>query len=188
MKQILFKFLFSVSSFSWVLLFLLVNNKFNIPNFNLEEKIWSYNVIFFEFLKYLLLFLIVIWFAKLILFLSIKYLKEWKKWETSTVSKIKPIEWVFLPIYIWLFVIALSFNSITWMDSYFLIGVLFLFWLLFENISYFNPFFLFFWYNFYEVETKDWVTVILILKRSSIKNTNKIEKLIRINDFTFLQY
>lgn len=187
MKQVFFKFLFSVSSFSWVLLFLFINNKSNIPVIELEKFIWDYNVMIFEFLKYLFILILVVLFSKFILFLSIKFLKEWENWETAEISKIKPVEWVFLPIYIGLFVIALSFTDITWVDSYFLIWVLFIFWLWFENVSYFNPFFIFLWYSFYEIETKDWITVMLILKKSSLKKIEKVDNLIRINDFTFLQ-
>ncbi|PID87361.1 hypothetical protein CSB07_01575 [Candidatus Gracilibacteria bacterium] len=186
-KEWIFKILFSLSSFSGVLLFLFVNTNINIPFIELNKLIGKYNLGVFEFIKYFLIFFCVLIFAKIVLFLSNRYLQLENDLDTVKVLKIKPVEGVYLPIYIGLFVIALSFTNINLVNSYFLITLLFIFWLNFENVAYFNPFFIFLGYSFYEVETEDGITIMLILRRKGIKKMKKIEKLIRINDFTFLQ-
>ena len=104
------------------------------------------------------------------------------------IKKIKPAEWIFLPVYIWLFAVALSFSEDKLnIETIFLIILLFIFWLKLESISYFNPFWLFLGFHYYEVESSNNITFILITKEKGLKYGKELNNLIRINDFTFLK-
>lgn len=105
-----------------------------------------------------------------------------------SIKKIKPAEWIFLPVYIWLFAVALSFseNKLN-IETIFLIILLFIFWLKLEATSYFNPFWLFIGFHYYEVESSNNIVFILITKEKGLKHGKELNNLIRINDFTFLK-
>lgn len=182
MQTALFRLLFSLSSFLGILLFLVININFNIPYIEISKPMDCSTLMF---LKYLLMSAAVIIFAKIVLALSKKFLE---KSDNLAVKKIKPVEGVFLPIYIGLFVIALSFNEGFSPQTCFLILFLFVLWVLFENVAYFNPFFLFWGYRFYEVESVNDVTILVITKKKDIKKIRELKNLIRINNFTFLEY
>jgi len=184
MKSAIFKFLFSLSSFSGILLFLVINKCVDIPYINMPAHP-PVNDFTLSFIKYLIILLIIVLFAKIVLWLSEKALE---KSDNIQVRKIKPAEGVFLPIYIGLFVIALSFNDGLSAQTCFLIFLLFILWLLFENVSYFNPFFLFWGYRFYEIESSNDITTIIISKRKDLKRMKEFKNLTRINNFTFLEY
>jgi hypothetical protein len=138
---------------------------------------------FVPFLDYLIVTLAIVILAKFILWLGAKSLGAT---DTIKVSRIKPAEGMFLPVYIGLFVIALSFNQGLSLNTGFLLIFLFLLWMLFEGVSYFNPFLLFWGYRFYEVETENGVTVIIITKRKDLKKIKEFPALVRVNNFTFL--
>jgi hypothetical protein len=160
----------------------MISNKVDIPYLNLSNLLPTPFVLFLA--KYVAATIAVLVFAWLVVWLSAKFLD---KGDTVQVSKIKPAEGVFLPVYIGLFVIALSFNQGISLESMFLIVFLFALWLHFENVSYFNPFLLFFGYRFYEVESESNISIIVITKRKDIKIIETFENLIRVNNFTFLE-
>ena len=184
MKTLLFRFLFSLSSFSGILLFLVINRNTGVPYVEMPNVTNISPVVFF-FIKYLIILFNIILFAKFVLWLSEKILE---KSDNIQVKKIKPAEGIFLPIYIGLFVIALSFSDGFSVQTCFLILFLFVLWLLFENVSYFNPFFLFCGYRFYEIESDNNLTVMIITKRKDLKKIERFTNLTRINNFTFLEY
>lgn len=136
--------------------------------------------------KYILVTLLVLFFAKLVLYLGKLLLKT--EGNISKIKKIKPMEGQFLPVYIGLFVIALSFNDKLTVSSLFLILILFILWISFETVSYFNPFFIIWGYRFYEIETVDNITSIIITKRKDVKSISQFKNLTRLNNFTFLEY
>lgn len=185
MKNILFKFLFSLSSFSGVLMFLLINRNINLPIISTPEII-NLNYEFLLVSKFVFVFLTVIFFAWIVLFLGKKYLGV--EGSIEKIEKIKPLEGQFLPVYIGLFVIALSFNDGFSIQAIFLIFVLFILWLCFEAVAYFNPFFILLGYRFYEIETEDKITSIIITKRKDVKRIKEFKNLTRLNNFTFLEY
>lgn len=187
MKTKLIKLLFSLSSFSGVIMFLLINNNLNIPFIQIEDLTQiSIPTRWVMLFKYILVTLCVILFAKIVLFAGKKTLKT--EGNISDVVKIKPMEGQFLPVYIGLFVIALSFSGELTISSIFLIVILFILWVSFETVSYFNPFFTILGYRFYEIETKDSVTSIIITKRKDVKQISQFTNLTRLNNFTFLEY
>lgn len=185
MKNWLFKFLFSLSSFLGVIMFLLINRNINLPFISFPQMI-DLPSSFILILKYIFVFSLTAFFAKSILFLGKKFLE--KEGSIENIEKIRPMEGQFLPVYIGLFVIALSFNDGLTIQAFFLIFVLFILWLCFETVSYFNPFFIIWGYRFYEIETKEKITSIIITKRKDIKHIDKFEDLTRLNNFTFLEY
>jgi hypothetical protein len=187
MKNKLIKLLFSLSSFSGVIMFLLINNNLNIPFVrvkDLTEKIIPTELVML--FKYLLVTLCVVLFAKLVLYIGKKAFKT--EGNITDIIKVKPMEGQFLPVYIGLFVIALSFNGELTISSIFLIVILFILWVSFETVSYFNPFFIILGYRFYEIETIDNITSIIITKRKDVKQIAQFTNLTRLNNFTFLEY
>lgn len=177
------RFLLSLSSFSWMLFFLLVWKKIDIPYVNLTYKYLSF-LNNFVFIKYVIIFIFFVFFAWFVLWVARKYIIPS---DNVKVIDIKPIEWTFLPVYIGLFVIALSFDNNLYPETIFLLLILFIFWLFLESVSYFNPFFLIFWYRFYEIKSESNITIILIIKRKDLKIINEIDWLRRINNFTYLK-
>lgn len=182
MKTKLVRFFLSGSSFLWVVFFLFVWKKIDIPTFS-SENFCYFSYINCVLIKYLCFLFIIYGIA----YFSLKFAKTLKNTERMEIKEIKPIESTFLPVYIWLFVIALSFDSSLSVETIFLLFILFLFRRYLDSVSYFNPFFLFFWYRFYEVKSSFWLTLMLITKEKDLKSTDSIEWLIRINNFTFLQ-
>jgi hypothetical protein len=65
-------------------------------------------------------------------------------------------------------------------------GIIFIF-VLFSRISYFNPLFFLFGYNFFYVVNSDKIKVLLITKKQ-LKNPKdvKFENIKRINNYTFM--
>ncbi len=185
MKNILFKFLFSLSSFSGVLMFLCINRNIDVPFIKAPEILIS-NIQFVIVIKFLLIFLGLLAFAKFVLIMGKKKLEV--EGAISNIEKIKPLEGQYLPVYIGLFVIALSFNDGLSIQAIFLIFILFILWLFLESIVYFNPFFIILGYRFYEIETKNKITSIIITKKRDLKKVDNFQNLIRLNNFTFLEY
>lgn len=185
MKSFLFRIWFSLSSFSWILLFFLINKDVSIPFIDIGIKsnyLW---------IKYVIIFIIIFFYARLILYYSYKKLGKSDtlqliNWDKK--GELKPAEWVFLPVYIWLFVVALELGNPFTLEISILLIFLFILWCFFEWVSYFNPIFLFFWYRFYEIKDVNNINYMLITKRKDMKSLRNFSKLTRINNFTFLEY
>lgn len=188
MKRFIFKILFSLSSFNWILIFFLINQR-SIPYINLwitQNLLW---------IKYIIIFIIPFTFAYWVLYFSHKSL-----WSSETLQlidnkdvnkkswEIKPAEGIFLPVYIWLFVVALELGDPFNLEVWILLSFLFILRCFFEWVSYFNPFFLFFGYRFYEIKDINNISFMLITDRKDIKKLRNFDNLTRINNFTFLEY
>lgn len=91
----------------------------------------------------------------------------------------------FLPSYLGYFFVALSIGN--WETLAFVYLVLFLFTFLSQAL-YFNPLFLIFGFEFYNVETRNGAAIFLI-SRKKYKNPNDIEisRAFRINNYTFIE-
>ncbi|MFB9148302.1 hypothetical protein [Roseovarius ramblicola] len=91
----------------------------------------------------------------------------------------------FLPSYLGYFFVALSVSD--WQTLSFVYGMLFVFTFLSQAL-YFNPLFLIFGYEFYNVETKNGTTLFLISKERYKKpDAVKVSSARRINDYTFIE-
>lgn len=186
LKIRLIPLILSLSSFSGILLFLFIGKKIDVPFLWVSETYFAFldnnQYLYMKYWLFLIFVLFLAWFS---IWITKKCLSDE---DSMQIDEIKPTESTFLPVYIGLFVIALSFSekSIT-LETWFLILILFWFWLFLEEVSYFNPFLLFFGYRFYEVKSKGGTIFTLITKRKSLKKIDKTQKLIRINNFTFLE-
>lgn len=106
----------------------------------------------------------------------------------SSIKKIESIEPSnndFLANYLAFFFVALSIKDSVTFWVVFGMTILFTF---FSRVSYFNPVFLIFGFNFYYVQTNEKVKVMLIT-RKKIKNPKLFESVDvrRINDYTFIE-
>ena len=107
---------------------------------------------------------------------------------TSTIKKVVEIETSnndFLANYLAFFFVALSIKDLTTFYLVFIMTMLFTF---FSRVSYFNPIFLVFGYNFYYIRTGENIKVMLISKQK-LKNPKNIDELSvkRINDYTYIE-
>lgn len=91
----------------------------------------------------------------------------------------------FLPSYLGYFFVALSIGN--WETLGFVYGVLFIFTFLSQAL-YFNPLFLLFGFEFYNIKTKSG-TAIFLISRNKYKKPDEIdiEKAHRINNYTFIE-
>lgn len=91
----------------------------------------------------------------------------------------------FLPSYLGYFFVALSIGN--WETLWFVYGVLFVFTYLSQAL-YFNPLFLLFGYEFYNITTKNG-TAIFLISKERYKNPGdiKIPLAYRINNYTFIE-
>ncbi|MCK5321540.1 hypothetical protein KAJ38_03095 [Candidatus Pacearchaeota archaeon] len=107
----------------------------------------------------------------------------------SSIENIRPVEFLYIPIYLGLVIISLDLNGFlaNTLETSIIMGVIFLIWLKLENVSFFNFYWLFFGYRFYEINTKT-SSYMLISKRKDVKDRKAIKslKLKRINNYTFL--
>jgi hypothetical protein len=111
-----------------------------------------------------------------------------KKLSNSTLKKVDAIETSnndFLANYLAFFFVALSVKGIESFCVVFGLTILFTF---YSRVSYFNPVFLVFGYNFYYILTEEKVKIMLISKRK-LKNPNSFEAMTvkRINDYTYFE-
>ena len=91
----------------------------------------------------------------------------------------------FLPSYLGYFFVALSIPN--WETLAFVYAVLFVFTFLSQAL-YFNPLFLLFRYEFYNIKTQSGVAIFLISRRSYKKPDEvDIPKAFRINNYTFIE-
>ena len=107
---------------------------------------------------------------------------EFKKGEVESVEYANNS---FLPSYLGYFFVALSIQG--WTTLWFVYAVLFVFTFLSQAL-YFNPIFLLFGYQFYNLKTNSGVVVFLI-SRNRYKKPSEVEVSMayRINDYTFME-
>jgi|GEM_PF-2278733 hypothetical protein len=117
-----------------------------------------------------------------------------------TIAEIKPLESVAVPTYIGLFVVSMGVASADFDGKMVASGfnmvdavgvvtmlLLFIFWRKIERILYFNPIWLLLKFRFYEIKAEDGGTYTLITRRQDMKNTQYIDSLLRINNYTYME-
>lgn len=114
-------------------------------------------------------------------------IKKWGTRDKAQVSAIKPVENNLTPTYIGLFVIALSINELNIGASLTILLLLFVWWMLFERVSYFNPLWLILGWHFYEVTCSTGTIVFLVTRQKDYKQLNTLTNLRRINNYTFME-
>lgn len=102
----------------------------------------------------------------------------------SSITSIEPANDAFLPSYLGYFFVALSVTSIEMFIFVFGIICIFIF---HSRISYFNPVFFLFGFNFYYVVNNMGIKVLLITRKQIKDPANEIfNKLRRVNNYTFI--
>jgi hypothetical protein len=105
--------------------------------------------------------------------------------KTGEVVAIEHANNSFLPSYLGYFFVALSIGN--WETLIFIYGVLFVFTFLSQAL-YFNPLFLLFGFEFYNIKTKSGATIFLISReRYKTPSDIVINKAYRINNYTFIE-
>lgn len=160
------------SSVSFFLIVYLVQNKINPFSCVLGKYHW---------LTYIAFLLI----PFVLTLISLGICKLMKDRTINTVQSIETSNNDFLANYLAFFFVALSVNDIITFFVVFGMTIVFTF---FSRVSYFNPIFLVYGFNFYYVYTNENVKVMLI-SRKKLKNPKSFEATSakRINDYTFIE-
>lgn len=134
----------------------------------------------YSYFSYLLVPIILTWLS--ILMSSMLGSDEFKK---NSITNIEHANNSFLPSYLSYFFVALSINN--WETLFFVYGILFVFTFLSQAL-YFNPLFLLFGFEFYNIKTKNGAAVFLI-SREHYKTPADIEIRMahRINGYTYIE-
>lgn len=135
-----------------------------------------------NFVSYFIYFLATITLTGISIYLS-SYLGK-DDFNTGEIVSIEYANNSFLPSYLGYFFVALSVSN--WETLFFIYIVLFLFTFLSQAL-YFNPLFLIFKYNFYNVTNEDGVSFFLI-SRQNFRKPKRIALIAnRINNYTYIE-
>lgn len=136
-----------------------------------------------NFVSYILYLLIPILLTGLSLSLSNLLGKD--EFKEGQVDSIEHANNSFLPSYLGYFFVALSVGN--WETLFFVYGVLFIFTFRSQAL-YFNPLFLLYGYEFYNITTKSRASIFLISReRYKVPGDIIITKAFRINNYTFIE-
>lgn len=193
----IFRFFLIINSLSLSFLIFAINKEitmewiefyfYSLVSFLIENSIFNKLIIdnLFELLNfssYLIYFMIIVILSVISIFL-IMYLSD-DNIDENTLSNIEPANDAFLPAYLGYFFVALSIPDI---KIFFLVFGIIAIFIFYSRISYFNPMFFLFGFNFFYVINKNNVKILLITKRE-LKRTENIEfnELKRITNYTFI--
>lgn len=160
------------SSVSFFVIVFLVQNEINPYIGQLGSYYWITYIVYM-----LIPFLITFLSLGICKLLSISSLQKVEFIETSNND--------FLANYLAFFFVALSVKE---MPVFWVIFGMTLMFIFFSRVSYFNPIFLVFGFNFYYVHTNENVKI-MIISRRKLKSPNTFETMTvrRINDYTFIE-
>lgn len=179
MGIIFFRLLLTFNATSLLVIVFCIQNKFAIDHFY-PHQLTSWIP---EYISYAAYITAPILLTYLSLFLS-RFLgkDEFKSGEVETIEHANNS---FLPSYLGYFFVALSVTDLQ--TLFFVYGILFAFTFLSQAL-YFNPLFLLFGYEFYNVRTTSGTTIFLISRiRYKTPGSVCIPAARRINDYTFLE-
>lgn len=133
-------------------------------------------------------------FISVLIFLLLAQVCVWalrrnRRYESADIVELNPHESQVVPSFVSMFVVSLGLVPMS-ISSTVIVGVLmFSFWCILCHVSYYNPFFTLFRYRFYQARLNDEHAkfIILITKKDGLKEGKKIEKLKRINNYTFME-
>lgn len=181
--NILFRLLLTFNATSLLVIIFLVQKKYTVYYFLQGLSAADWLKPFPPVLSYLLYLLIPIVLTWISLQLSSGLGKdEFKKGDVVSVEYANNS---FLPSYLGYFFVALSVNS--WSTLFFVYSVLFVFTFLSQAL-YFNPLFLVFRYEFYNVKNKSGASMFLISPhRYKTPSEVVVSEAFRINDYTFIE-
>lgn len=181
----IFKFFLTLNSLLLIFsVYLVKNNIFLnilstwIPNDSLGDIICKLPY----YISYLAYFMIVVLFTYISLLL-IRFLSH-DQISAGAITTVETANDSFLPSYLGYFFVALSISDINVFSYVF--SIIFIF-ILFSKISYFNPIFLLFGYNFFHLTQKNGLKIVVITKKE-LKTPSEVGffDLKRINNYTFI--
>lgn len=180
MLNIAFRLLLTFNATSLLLIVFLVQKNFPLGCF-FPDYVWLAKVP--NVVSYLVYFLVPVVLTGLSLLLS-KYLGK-DAFQKGDVESIEHANNSFLPSYLGYFFVALSVGN--WETLWFVYAVLFVFTFLSQAL-YFNPLFLVYGYEFYNITTKNG-TAIFLISRQKYRRPDEVEIAAanRINNYTFLE-
>lgn len=178
-----FRVLLTLNATSLLVIVFLVQKGLTLGHFFGDAAYLSWTVMLPNAVSYLFYLIMPILSTGLSILLS-KYLGK-DEFRAGEVASIDHANNSFLPSYLGYFFVALSIAN--WEALWFVYGVLFVFTFLSQAL-YFNPLFLIFGYEFYNITTKNGTAVFLI-SREHYKSPDDIEISIayRINNYTFIE-
>lgn len=138
-----------------------------------------------SFTKIIILILVML----VVAFVTLNDFEKKEKSDTANIVSIQPVEHEIIPTYIGLFVIMLGLGSLSFIYQIFIVFFIFVIWfVLMEKSYYFNLIWLLaFKYRYYKVQDEIGNTYIIYSKENDVKEVGKIQNLVRINNFTFLE-
>jgi hypothetical protein len=180
MINIGFRLLLTFNATSLLLIIYLVQNGFTLNGLFCSLS-WLAQVP--NTVSYIFYFLVPVLLTGISILLSAKLGKD--EFKKGSVESIEHANNSFLPSYLGYFFVALSIGS--WEALWFVYAVLFLFTFLSQAL-YFNPLFLIFGYEFYNIKTNNGTAIFLISRRKYRKPDDiEIATANRINNYTFLE-
>ncbi len=183
MINILFRLLLTFNATSLLVVIFLIQKKYSIHYFFSKYPHLYELVVVPDYASYVLYFSFPVLLTGISIFLS-GYLGK-DSFKKGQVESVEYANNSFLPSYLGYFFVALSVGD--WDTLCFVYSVLFIFTFLSQAL-YFNPLFLIFGYEFYNVRTRNGVTLFLISHKKYKKPSEiEIERVCRINNYTFIE-
>lgn len=178
-----FRALLTLNATSLLLIIFLVKKGYTLAYFFSDLQCMGWTKMIPTSMSYFIYILIPIASTGFSIWLS-KYLGK-DDFKAGDAASIEHANNSFLPSYLGYFFVALSIGS--WETLWFVYAVLFVFTFLSQAL-YFNPLFLLFGYEFYNIKTKNGTAIFLISRKRYKKPDDvKIPLAFRINNYTFLE-
>lgn len=180
MMNVAFRLLLAFNATSLLLIVFLVQKGYTLGYFFPEQSLLMALPNYISYLLYAATPLLLTWLS---IILSSQLGKD--EFKKGSIESIEHANNSFLPSYLGYFFVALSING--WEALWFVYATLLLFTFLSQAL-YFNPLFLAFGYEFYNIRTKNG-TAIFLISRHRYKKPDEIDISLahRINDYTFIE-
>lgn len=178
-----FRLLLTLNATSLLVIIFLVQKGYTLDQFFSGVAWLNWTEMVPNAVSYLFYFLIPVVSTGISILLSSKLGKD--DFKSGEMASIEHANNSFLPSYLGYFFVALSIGS--WEALWFVYSVLFIFTFLSQAL-YFNPLFLMFGYEFYNITTKNG-TAIFLISRHKYKRPDEIHIPVayRINNYTFIE-
>lgn len=183
MINVVFRILLTINATSLLVIIFLVQNGYTLGYFGGDFDCLDWLSKLPNLISYMLYLFIPVLSTGLSILLSSRLGKD--EFKQNEVSNIEHANNSFLPSYLGYFFVALSIGN--WEALWFVYGVLFVFTFLSQAL-YFNPIFLIYGYEFYNIKTNNG-TAIFLISRHKYKKPSDVDVPVayRINNYTFIE-
>lgn len=180
--NLMFRLLLTFNATSLLVIIFLVHKKYTLGYFFQGIPELQFRGEYADFISYALYIMVPLVLTGGSLLLSSCLGRD--EFKSGEVAGIEHANNSFLPSYLGYFFVALSINS--WNTLFFVYSILFIFTFLSQAL-YFNPLFLVYGYEFYNIKTRNGAAIFLI-SRCRYKTPDEIEikSVSRINNYTFI--